>query len=181
MRIGLEGESQADPHFINKPPMVLWASKSKIRELIMSENRTLNATILVVDDIADNLVLISLSLQNNGYRVLTANNGEEAVKVASLARPDLILMDLAMPEVDGLSATRRIRKLPELQQVPIIALTAFDTNGFRQAAYEAGFDAYLTKPLDFERLDHLVGMLLHDGETADLSRETTELNREKVA
>lgn len=151
----------------------------------MSENSGLNATILVVDDLADNLVLVSLSLQNNGYRVLTANNGEEAIKIASLARPDLILLDLAMPEMDGLSAARHIRQLPELQQVPIIALTAFDTSGFRQAAYEAGFDAYLTKPLDFDRLNHLIGMLLNDGDTSDLSRQTTELTtdlaREKVA
>jgi len=129
----------------------------------------------VVDDAADNLILISLSLQSNGFRVLTANNGEEAIKVASLARPDLILMDIAMPEMDGLSAARRIRKLTELQHVPIVALTAFNTSGFRRAAYEAGFDAYLTKPLDFDRLNSLIGMLLHDGETADLSAETTEL------
>jgi CheY-like chemotaxis protein len=147
----------------------------------MTENRVSNPTILVVDDLADNLILVSLSLQSNGYRVVTANNGEEAVKVASLARPDLILMDLAMPEMDGLSAARRIRQLPELQHVPLIAFTAFETSGFRQAASEAGFDAYLTKPLDFDRLDHLIGMLLHDGETTDLSRETTELKREKVA
>ena len=151
----------------------------------MSENSGSNATILVVDDLADNLVLVSLSLQNNGYRVVTANNGEEAIKIASLARPDLILLDLAMPEMDGLSAARRIRQMPELQQVPIIALTAFDTSGFRQAAYEAGFDAYLTKPLDFDRLNHLIGMLLNDGDTSDLSRQTTELTtdlaREKVA
>lgn len=151
----------------------------------MSENSGSNTTILVVDDLADNLVLVSLSLQNNGYRVLTASSGEEAIKIVSLARPDLILLDLAMPEMDGLSAARRIRQLPEVQQVPIIALTAFDTSGFRQAAYEAGFDAYLTKPLDFDRLNHLIGMLLHDGDTSDLSRQTTELTtdlvREKVA
>jgi CheY-like chemotaxis protein len=147
----------------------------------MLEDRAANTNILVVDDIADNLVLISLSLQSNGYRVLTANNGAEALKIASLARLDLILMDLAMPEMDGLSAARGIRQLPGMQHIPIIALTAFDTNGFRQAAFEAGFDAYLTKPLDFDRLNHLIGMLLNDGETEDLSRETTELSREKVA
>ena len=143
----------------------------------MSENRAQDTTILVVDDVADNLVLISLTLQSNGFRVLTASNGEEAVKVASLARPDLILMDIAMPGEDGLSATRRIRKLPALRHVPIVALTAFNTTGFQQAAYEAGFDAYLTKPLDFDRLKALIGMLVHDGETSDLSAETTELAR----
>jgi len=147
----------------------------------MSENRASDVTVLVVDDVADNLVLVSLSLQSEGFRVLTATNGEEAIKVASLARPDLILMDIAMPDLDGLSAARRIRKLPGLEHVPIVALTAFSTSGFRQAAYEAGFDAYLTKPLDFDRLNSLIDMLLHDGETSDLSAETTELAREKVA
>lgn len=148
----------------------------------MSDKRASDITVLVVDDLADNLVLISLSLQTSGFRVLTANNAEEAIKIAVLARPDLILMDIAMPEMDGLSAVRRIRTLPELQHVPVVALTAFNTSGFRQAAYEAGFDAYLTKPLDFDRLNSLIMMLLHDGETADLSvDETTELAREKVA
>lgn len=148
----------------------------------MAQNRAEDLTVLVVDDAADNRILISLTLQGEGFRVLTAGDGEEAIKVASLARPDLILMDIAMPDVDGLSATRRIRKLPELQHVPVIALTAFNTSGFQRAAYEAGFDAYLTKPLDFDRLRSLIAMLLDDdGETADLSAETTELAREKVA
>ncbi|HWT03954.1 MAG TPA: response regulator [Pyrinomonadaceae bacterium] len=147
----------------------------------MSENRASDVTVLVVDDAADNLVLVSLSLQGEGFRVLTATNGEEAIKVASLARPDLILMDIAMPELDGLSAARRIRQLPDLRHVPLVALTAFSTSGFQQAAYEAGFDAYLMKPLDFKRLNSLIGMLLHDGDTSDLSAETTELAREKVA
>ena len=147
----------------------------------MSDNIKSDITVLVVDDLADNLILISLSLQSNGFRVVTASNGEEAIKVASVARPDLILMDIAMPEVDGLAAVRRIRTLPELKHVPVVALTAFNTNGFRQAAYEAGFDAYLTKPVDFDRLNSLIGMLVHDGETADLSAETTELSNEKVA
>ena len=147
----------------------------------MAQNRAEGITVLVVDDIADNRILVSLTLQGEGYRVLTAGDGEEAIKVARLSRPDLILMDIAMPDVDGLSATRRIRKLPELQHVPIVALTAFNTSGFQRAAYEAGFDAYLTKPLDFDRLHSLIAMLLHDGETADLSAETTELAREKVA
>ena len=147
----------------------------------MAENRAVGITVLVVDDAADNRILISLSLQSEGFRVLTAGDGEEAIKVASLARPDLILMDIAMPDVDGLTATRRIRELPELQHVPIVALTAFNTSGFQRAAYEAGCDAYMTKPLDFDRLNSLIGMLLHDGETADLSAETTELARGKVA
>src|SRR5215207_191306 len=105
----------------------------------MSES-TAKKTVLVVDDVADNLILISLSLQDMNYRVLTANNGEEAVEVAVRARPDIILMDIAMPELDGLGAARRIRSHAELRSVPIIGITAFVTGGFRQAAFDAGFD-----------------------------------------
>jgi CheY-like chemotaxis protein len=117
-------------------------------------------TILVVDDMSDNIILISLSLQDMGYRVVTASNGADALNVAKLARPDLILMDIAMPQQDGLAATRRIREEAELQSVPVIALTAFDTDGFRQAAFDAGFNGYLTKPIDFDRLRSLMTKLL---------------------
>src|SRR5215210_4660871 len=109
----------------------------------MTETIAAKATVLVVDDVHDNLILISLSLQDMGFRVLTANNGEEAVAVALRARPDIILMDIAMPELDGLGATRRIRNYVELRNVPIIAITAFDTDGFRRAAFDVGFDGYL--------------------------------------
>lgn len=143
----------------------------------MSEEKIQNTTILVVDDLMDNLILISLALQNNGYKVLTANNGEDAIKIALIARPELILMDIAMPDVDGLAATRRLRKHPEMRHIPIIALTAFETLGFRQAAYEAGFDGYLTKPIDFEKLDNLINVFLRDLDTTDLSQETAELSR----
>ena len=117
-------------------------------------------TVLVVDDMSDNIILISLSLQDMGYRVVTATNGADALSVAKLARPDLILMDIAMPQQDGLAATRRIREEAELQDVPVIALTAFDTDGFRQAAFDAGFNGYLTKPIDFDRLSSLMSKLL---------------------
>ena len=117
-------------------------------------------TVLVVDDMSDNIILISLSLQDMGYRVVTATNGTDALAIAKLARPDLILMDIAMPHQDGLAATRRIREEAELQTVPVIALTAFDTDGFRQAAFDAGFNGYLTKPIDFDRLQKLMSKLL---------------------
>ena len=133
------------------------------------EPRDAPQTILVVDDMSDNLILISLSLQDMGYRVVTANNGEDALNVAKLARPDLILMDIAMPHQDGLAATRRIREESELQDVPVVALTAFDTDGFRQAAFDAGFNGYLTKPIDFDRLKKLMRMLLSGGRTTSLA------------
>jgi two-component system, cell cycle response regulator DivK len=146
----------------------------------MSEEKAQNTTILVVDDVTDNLILISLALQNSGYTVLTAKSGEEAIKIALIARPDLVLMDIAMPEVDGLTATRRLRKYPELRHLPVIALTAFETLGFRQAASEAGFDGYLTKPIDFQKLNNLINVFLRDMDTTDLSQETKELTPDEL-
>lgn len=116
--------------------------------------------VLVVDDSIDNLTVTSLYLQQNGYRVATATNGEEAVSVAGLIKPDLIVMDLAMPGVDGLESTRQIRQNETLKNIPVIALTAFSTEGFRRAAHDTGFDGYLTKPVDFGRLHDLIGRLI---------------------
>lgn len=116
--------------------------------------------ILIVDDMIDNLVLLSLDLQKCGYRVVTASNGEEAVRVASISQPDLILMDISMPGLDGLGATRQIKEQPSVRGIPIIAITAFSTEGFRRAAYDAGFDGYLTKPIDFDRLHDLIRSFL---------------------
>lgn len=116
--------------------------------------------VLVVDDSIDNLTVISLNLQLNGYRVATASNGEEALKIAPLIRPNLIIMDLAMPGIDGLESTRRIREDATLRDVPVIALTAFSTGGFQRAAYDIGFDGYLTKPVDFDRLHDLIRRLI---------------------
>jgi CheY-like chemotaxis protein len=116
--------------------------------------------VLVVDDSIDNLTMISLDLQQSGYRVATATNGEEAVKVAAMVNPDLILMDLAMPGVDGLESTRQIRQNDGLKDIPVIALTAFSTDGFRRAAHQSGFDGYLTKPVDFTRLHDLMRRLI---------------------
>jgi CheY-like chemotaxis protein len=117
-------------------------------------------TVLVVDDQNDNVVLVSLWLQNLGYRVVTAVDGESAVEVARLAMPQLILMDIAMPVMDGLDATRRIRQTPSISDLPVIFLTAFDTKEFRRKAGDAGGDGYLTKPIDFERLSKLILTLL---------------------
>lgn len=116
--------------------------------------------LMVVDDTPDSLVLISLHLQQSGFRVITATNGEESIKLAEASQPDLILMDIGMPGLDGLGATRRLREHPTLKSVPVVALTAFSTEGFRRAAYDAGLDGYLTKPVDFHRLSELVRSLL---------------------
>lgn len=116
--------------------------------------------VLLVEDSVDNRLLISLYLQQSGYRVVSASNGEEALRAADLSQPDLILMDIGLPELDGLAVTRKLREHPTLKHVPVIAVTAFSTEGFRRAAYDAGIDGYLTKPLDFDRLNELMRKLL---------------------
>lgn len=125
--------------------------------------------ILVVDDSADNLAVISLNLQQQGYRVVTASNGEDAISVAAQTLPNLILMDINLPALDGLAATRRIRENEALRDVPVVAITAFGTEGFQRAAYDAGVSGYLTKPLDFDRMNQLVARLLSPGGSGSLS------------
>ena len=125
-----------------------------------SDLSTKDFLVLVVDDVIDNVAVISLDLQHQGYRVVTASNGEEAIKVAALTQPDIILMDIGMPQLDGLAATRKIRENESLRNVPVIAITAFSTDGFRRAAYDVGIDGYLVKPINFNRLHELLDRLL---------------------
>ncbi len=125
--------------------------------------------ILVVDDSADNLAMISLDLQQQNYRVVTASNGEDAIKIAAQTTPNLILMDINLPELDGLAATRRIRDLETMREVPVIAITAFGTEGFQRAAYDAGVDGYLTKPIDFDRMHQLIARLLSPDNSGKLA------------
>ena len=116
--------------------------------------------ILVADDSVDNKVVMSLDLQAEGYKVVTASNGEEAVDVARLTKPNLVLMDISMPLLDGLAAARKIHEIESLQDVPVIAITALSTEGFQRAAYDVGVAGYLVKPIDFDRLHQLVRRLL---------------------
>jgi CheY-like chemotaxis protein len=124
--------------------------------------------ILVVDDSADNVAVLSLELQEQGYKVVTASNGEDAIAVATQTTPNLILMDINLPELDGLAATRRIRENESLRDVPVIAITAFGTEGFQRAAYDAGVSGYLTKPIDFDRMHLLIARLLSPGGSGSL-------------
>ena len=160
----------AQPASESSPPDVTHATSALHANASTQEFTAQDFLVLVVDDTVDNLVIISLHLQQAGYRVVTATNGEEAIKVAALTQPDLILMDLGMPGLDGLGATRKIHEHPGLRPVPIVAVTAFTTEGFQRAAYDAGMEGYITKPIDFDRLNDLIRSLLpvkrnDDGET----------------
>jgi CheY-like chemotaxis protein len=118
-------------------------------------------TILVAEDFDDTRALLRRALQMNGYRVVEASNGSEAVEIVRQGCPDLVLMDLNMPVMDGLEATERIREYRGIcNDVVILAITAHDTYGMKEAALEAGCDGYITKPLDFDRLDTILNRLL---------------------
>ena len=117
-------------------------------------------TILVVEDFEDNRFMMRRLLEMSGYRVLEAVNGEEAVNLACSELPELILMDLSLPQLDGLAATRRIRQHPDLRDVPIVAVSAHDTADFHADALAAGCNDYVTKPIDFDQLEALLNRLL---------------------
>jgi CheY-like chemotaxis protein len=112
------------------------------------------ATILIAEDHTDSREALGALLQAFGFHVVLAVNGAEAVDMARRDRPDLILMDVMMPAVDGLEATRRIRGFPETRHIPIITLTAMDQA--RQLALDAGADDFLAKPINTRALFHKV-------------------------
>lgn len=115
---------------------------------------------LVVEDFEDSRFMMRRLLEMAGYNVLEASDGEQAVKIAVAARPALILMDLSLPKLDGLAATRQIRQKKGLKAVPIVAVSAHDSPQSRTEALEAGCDEYVTKPIDFDHLTRLLQRLL---------------------
>jgi two-component system cell cycle response regulator DivK len=102
--------------------------------------------ILVVEDQADNRRILRDLLVNAGYELIEAESGEEAITAVTARRPDLILMDIQLPVIDGYEATRRIRSNPELKSIPIIAVTSYALAGDEVKALSAGCTAYITKP-----------------------------------
>ena len=110
------------------------------------------AKILIVEDNEMNLDMLSRRLARHGYDLITAVDGKQAVALAQSEMPDLILMDLSLPVLDGWEATRRIKAMPETRSIPIIALTAHAMAGDQQKAMLAGADDYDTKPIVFKRL-----------------------------
>ena len=111
-----------------------------------------NKLFLVVEDFEDSRFMMRRLLEMAGYDVLEASDGEQAVSMAVEAKPVLILMDLSLPKLDGLAATRQIRQKKGLKRVPIVAVSAHDSPESRTEALEAGCDEYVTKPIDFDNL-----------------------------
>ncbi len=116
----------------------------------MSDNQ--RSTILYVEDNPDNRMLIHRVLNSEGYDVVEASSGSDALEALKTLRPDLILMDINMPEMDGYTLTAHIRSLPDLGMVPIIALTANVMKGDRERSLEAGCDGYIQKPIDIDTI-----------------------------
>jgi CheY-like chemotaxis protein len=108
--------------------------------------------ILYVEDNDDNVYVVKKRLTRAGFTILVASDGEQGVAVATAERPDLILMDLSLPVIDGWEATRRLKAASETRHIPVIALTAHAMTGDREKALEAGCDDFDTKPLDLARL-----------------------------
>jgi two-component system, cell cycle response regulator DivK len=114
--------------------------------------RPMSYSILVIEDDEMNIDMITQRLELRGYRVSTAGDGLEGIDLALEEAPDLILMDVSLPEVDGWEATRRLKAAAATRHIPVVALTAHAMEGDREKASKAGFDAYETKPVDFQRL-----------------------------
>lgn len=126
-----------------------------------------SSTILVVDDYVDNRVLLCAWLRAKGFRVVEAQDGKEGVLQANRAHPDLILMDLAMPELDGVEATRQIRQRHSLANTPIFAVSAFATHDVKVDALAAGCNEVFSKPLDLDSLLRKINSALDVNNVSD--------------
>jgi CheY-like chemotaxis protein len=115
-----------------------------------------NHSVLIVEDNEDGRFMLRTFLQLKGYRVLEASDGMEAITAATSQRPDLILMDLQLPRLDGLSVARQLRLDPMSRYVPIVIVSGWDPKKHRPQAMVAGCDEYLFKPVDFSLLDEIL-------------------------
>lgn len=116
--------------------------------------------ILVIEDNEQNLILIRDILSYQGYEVIEARDGEKGVKIAKEQKPDLILMDLQMPVMDGFTATKILKSDPETKNIKIIGITAYAMKGDEKKILDSGFDAYVSKPIDTRQLPKLVKKFL---------------------
>ena len=120
----------------------------------------MNKTILVVEDQEDNRQILRDLLASSGFLMIEAHDGQRALAMARSQRPDLILMDIQLPVVDGYEATRSIKRDPELEHIPVIAVTSYALSGDEERAREAGCDAYVAKPYSTRNLLAKIGQFL---------------------
>jgi len=118
--------------------------------------------ILYIEDNVENRVLVKRVLEVEGYVVLEADDGPSGMRIAKQEVPDLILMDINLPEIDGYEMTARLRQVPSLVGVPIVALTAYVLKGDRERSLEAGCDGYIQKPVDVDLLPTQIAAFLRE-------------------
>ncbi len=116
--------------------------------------------ILYVEDNEDNIYMLTRRLSRKGYDVVVATDGEKGIQMAKSEKPELILMDLSLPQIDGWEATRRLKSSPETKAIPVIALSAHAMDGDREKAMEAGCDDFDSKPVELSRLLQKISALL---------------------
>ena len=117
-------------------------------------------TVLVVDDFDDTRLLLRTWFERRGFRVIEAENGLQAINQAESESPDLIIMDMQMPQLDGLSATRRIRGMKSMDSVPIVAVSAYGADQFRDLALAAGCNEYVSTPFEPATLEGIIRSLV---------------------
>jgi len=122
----------------------------------------MNLRVLLVEDNYDNYEMVRFLLERAGYTVIGARTGREAVTAAKEHKPDVILMDLSLPEMDGWEAAREIKNDPEITNIPLIALTAHTLPGDRKKALESGFDDYISKPINVPAFYDIVKDVLNE-------------------
>jgi len=111
---------------------------------------------LIAEDSADNREMMGAFLQLQGYAVLGTEDGPQTVEVATKELPDLLLLDLALPHLDGFEVASRLRRLPRLRDTPIIMVSGYDPKKYRQKALDVGCTDYLFKPIDFDQLEQIL-------------------------
>jgi len=124
----------------------------------------MNEKILIVEDNPVHTRLIEMTLRAKNYTILKATNGEEALVIATRERPDLIIMDLNLPQMTGFEVTKKLRENPAFRHTPIIALTAYAMRGDRERVIESGCDMYMTKPINTRELPRVIAEMLSAGE-----------------
>jgi two-component system cell cycle response regulator DivK len=129
--------------------------------------------ILIVDDNVDSRELVVKVLKNRDYQTIEAVDGEDALEKAEATRPDLILMDLSLPKLDGYEVTRRLKRQEALQDIPIVALTAHAMKGDREKALEAGCEGYISKPINVRALPDLIKTYLQGNRERIVGGEET--------
>jgi CheY-like chemotaxis protein len=137
------------------------SSAARHRAIPVWDSASVKPTILLAEDNDANIEALGGYLKERGFNMILARNGREAIEVATTMHPDLILMDIHMPEMDGLEATRYLRLMPGFERIPVIALTALAMPGDRERCIDAGVNAYLTKPVGLQALvETIYGFLL---------------------